>query len=86
MPPTAVLLETSETTVVEAVAAEARRGLTSAPKSLAPWLFYDEAGSHLFEEITNLPEYYLTRAEREIFATYADEIFQIGRASCRERV
>ncbi len=75
MPPTAVLLETSETTVVEAVAAEARRGLTSAPKSLAPWLFYDEAGSHLFEEITNLPEYYLTRAEREIFATYADEIF-----------
>jgi dimethylhistidine N-methyltransferase len=66
-----------EPIVNEAVAAEARRGLTSTPKSLAPWLFYDEAGSHLFEQITALPEYYLTRTERALFATHADEIFSL---------
>jgi dimethylhistidine N-methyltransferase len=65
--------EVSEAT--EAIAAEARRGLLAQRKSLAPWLFYDEAGSRLFEEITTLPEYYLTRAEREIFAEHAEEIF-----------
>jgi len=59
----------------QAVASEARRGLTSNPKSLPPWLFYDEAGSRLFEQITALDEYYLTRTERDLFATHADEIF-----------
>jgi L-histidine Nalpha-methyltransferase len=72
MTPT-LIAEVSEAT--EAVAAEARRGLLCERKSLAPWLFYDEAGSRLFEEITALPEYYLTRAEREIFAARAEEIF-----------
>jgi len=67
------VLESSPT---EAVAAEARIGLISRPRTLAPWLFYDETGSQLFEEITNLPEYYLTRAERSIFATNADEIIE----------
>ncbi len=43
-------------------------------KTLPPWLFYDEAGSALFEQITRLPEYYLTEAERSIFAQRADEI------------
>jgi dimethylhistidine N-methyltransferase len=37
-------------------------------------LFYDEAGSELFERITELPEYYLTRTERSIFENYAGEI------------
>ena len=60
--------------VTSAVASEALQGLTATPKTLTPWLFYDEAGSHLFEQITTLPEYYLTRAERSIFATHADEI------------
>jgi L-histidine Nalpha-methyltransferase len=63
----------------QAVAAEARKGLTSTPKTLSPWLFYDEAGSDLFEQITELPEYYLTRTERSIFAAHANEI--IARAS-----
>jgi dimethylhistidine N-methyltransferase len=67
-----ILTEVSEAT--EAVAAEARRGLLGERKSLAPWLFYDEAGSRLFEEITALPEYYLTRAEREIFAAHVEDI------------
>jgi L-histidine N-alpha-methyltransferase len=58
----------------EAVAREARKGLTATPKTLSPWLFYDEAGSHLFEEITELPEYYLTRTERSIFLAHAEEI------------
>lgn len=56
------------------VGAEVRRGLTARPKTLSPWLFYDERGSQLFEAITELPEYYLTRTEREIFAAHADEI------------
>jgi len=52
-----------------------RAGLTALPKRLPPWLFYDEAGSELFEKITSLPEYYLTRAERSIFAEHASECF-----------
>jgi dimethylhistidine N-methyltransferase len=60
----------------EAVAREVRVGLSAMPKTLAPWLFYDEAGSHLFEQITELPEYYLTRTERSIFAAHADEILR----------
>ncbi len=63
-----------ESSTVEAVASEARRGLTAHPRTLSPWLFYDEAGSRLFEQITELPEYYLTRAERSIFAAHADQI------------
>src|SRR5213075_2923345 len=50
------------------------RGLTSAPKELPPKWFYDERGSALFEEITRLPEYYPTRAEREILRARAAEI------------
>ncbi|MHB1022317.1 MAG: L-histidine N(alpha)-methyltransferase [Acidobacteriaceae bacterium] len=57
-----------------AVAEEALRGLTATPKSLSPWLFYDEAGSQLFERITELPEYYLTRTERSILGAHAEEI------------
>jgi len=56
------------------VAADAREGLSATPKRLAPRLFYDAAGSALFEQITALPEYYLTRAELSIFETHADEI------------
>ena len=56
------------------VGAEVFRGLSARPRSLSPWLFYDAAGSRLFEAITELPEYYVTRAEREILAAHADEI------------
>jgi dimethylhistidine N-methyltransferase len=59
---------------VSPVALAAREGLLGTPKSLPPWLFYDEAGSRLFEQITRLPEYYLTRTERAIFAQHADAI------------
>jgi L-histidine N-alpha-methyltransferase len=60
----------------EAVLNEALSGLTATPKTLSPWLFYDERGSDLFEQITDLPEYYLTRTERALFATHADDILR----------
>jgi len=60
----------------EAVLNEALSGLTATPKTLSPWLFYDERGSQLFEAITELPEYYLTRTERALFATHADDILR----------
>jgi L-histidine Nalpha-methyltransferase len=50
------------------------RGLTATPKALPPKWFYDERGSELFEQITLLPEYYPTRAEREILVARAAEI------------
>ena len=59
---------------VYAVASAARSGLTQTRKSLPPWLFYDETGSDLFEQITQLPEYYLTRIERGLFEQYSCEI------------
>ena len=64
------------------MADDVRRGLTRFPKTLPPYLFYDEAGSSLYERITELPEYYLTRAEREIFVTQAAEIVdRVGRSA-----
>jgi L-histidine Nalpha-methyltransferase len=56
------------------VAVEVLNGLTERPKTLSPWLFYDQKGSQLFEEITELPEYYVTRTERQILAEHAEEI------------
>jgi len=58
----------------EAVLRETLNGLTATPRTLSPWLFYDEQGSQLFEQITELPEYYLTRTERAIFTANANEI------------
>jgi L-histidine N-alpha-methyltransferase len=58
----------------EALRTDAHRGLTSEPKWLPPKWFYDEYGSALFSEITRLPEYYPTRAEREILMARADDI------------
>ena len=51
-----------------------REGLTRKHKQLPPYLFYDEAGSELFDRITQLPEYYLTRMERALFHAHADEM------------
>jgi L-histidine Nalpha-methyltransferase len=56
------------------VGAEVYRGLASRPKTLSPWLFYDAEGSRLFEQITGLDEYYVTRTERDIFAAHADDM------------
>ncbi len=57
-----------------AVASAVRKGLGARPKRLPPWLFYDRDGSDLFDQITRLPEYYLTRTEREILAVSSAQI------------
>src|SRR6201996_1094824 len=64
----------------EALRADARTGLTAEPKSLPPKWFYDAQGSALFDKITELPEYYPTRAEREILHTRAAAIAELTRA------
>jgi L-histidine N-alpha-methyltransferase len=70
-----------------------RRGLTASPRQLSPKYFYDEAGSLLFERITELPEYYLTRAEDAILRDVAPDIVgrlaprdiaELGPGSCRK--
>ncbi len=53
---------------------DVRDGLTAHPKELSPKYFYDERGSELFEEITRLPEYYLTRSERALLEQVITEI------------
>jgi L-histidine N-alpha-methyltransferase len=60
---------------------DVRAGLAARPRSVPPVWFYDEAGSRLFDEITRLPEYYLTRAERAILAERSAEIAALSGAS-----
>jgi len=57
-----------------AMAEDVRTGLSASPKELSPKYFYDERGSQLFEQITELPEYYPTRREREILVDRSAEI------------
>jgi L-histidine Nalpha-methyltransferase len=59
---------------VASFADDVRTGLGMRPYTLMPKYFYDDLGSALFETITRLPEYYLTRIERDLLATYAPEI------------
>ncbi|HEX8744939.1 MAG TPA: L-histidine N(alpha)-methyltransferase [Thermoleophilaceae bacterium] len=70
------------------LAAEVREGLTRPLRELPPKLFYDERGSELFDRITELPEYYPTRCEREILECEAhaivrgvDELVELGSGS-----
>ena len=67
-----------EQVFLPAIAMEVVHGLTKSPKSLPPWLFYDAEGSALFEQITALPEYYLTRTERRILEDNADEMCRLA--------
>jgi L-histidine N-alpha-methyltransferase len=59
---------------------DALAGLTATPKTLPPKWFYDAEGSALFEKITELPEYYPTRAERAILRFAAAEIAALSDA------
>jgi len=63
----------------DSLRADVRAGLGTMPKSLPPKYFYDERGSELFDEITRLPEYYLTRAETSILRRHAAEIAVLSR-------
>ena len=58
------------------LADEVLDGLSERPKRLPPKLFYDAQGSRLFEQITELPEYYLTRTERAIFQQFGGEMVE----------
>jgi dimethylhistidine N-methyltransferase len=69
--------------VTSRIADDVLAGLSKASKSLPPWLFYDAIGSKLFEQITELPEYYLTRTEREIFAEHANEMIDAARTGAQ---
>jgi L-histidine N-alpha-methyltransferase len=70
---------------------DVRIGLTAERKWLPPVWFYDDRGSQLFDEITRLPEYYLTRAERRLLedhgseiaaAAQADTLVELGAGTC----
>lgn len=69
---------------IEALRADVRSGLTAAAKTLPPKYFYDARGSELFDEITRLPEYYLTRAETAILRRHAADI--AGLSGCESLV
>jgi L-histidine N-alpha-methyltransferase len=60
--------------LISSLRRDALEGLTASPKVLPPKWFYDEPGSALFERITELPEYYPTRAERAILQARAADI------------
>lgn len=67
------LVDLGEDGVDRAFRADVLAGLRQAQKAVpARWL-YDDAGSQLFEDITQLPEYYPTRAETEILTARAAE-------------
>jgi dimethylhistidine N-methyltransferase len=79
---------------VRSFADDVRHGLTSSPKELQPWYFYDTLGSALFAAICELPEYYVTRAETEILRRFApemaralrgtDRLVEFGSGNCRK--
>jgi L-histidine N-alpha-methyltransferase len=71
---TALIQELPHGERVDSVATDVRAGLLARPKRLPPWLFYDAAGSAIFEEITRLPEYYPTRTERAILTAHAADM------------
>jgi L-histidine Nalpha-methyltransferase len=63
-------------TRLKAMAEDVLRGLSGRPRSLPPKYFYDAAGSRLFDEITRLPEYYLTRAEDALLDVLAPRLMR----------
>src|SRR3974377_1875475 len=64
---------------LDGLRAAVRAGLTATPKTLPPKYFYDARGSELFDEITRLPEDYLTRAETAILEQQGGRIAQLAR-------
>src|SRR4029453_10853933 len=67
---------TSETDRRTRLEEDVRRGLTASPKTLPSKYFYDVLGSNLLENITKLPEYYLTRTEAALLDTLAPRLMR----------
>ncbi|HLG73919.1 MAG TPA: L-histidine N(alpha)-methyltransferase [Chloroflexota bacterium] len=63
----------------QALIDDVRAGLTRNPKELPPRWFYDDHGSELFEQITELPEYYQTRTEAAILRANAQDVIERAR-------
>jgi L-histidine N-alpha-methyltransferase len=63
-----------------ALEADVRDGLAASPKRIPPKWHYDERGSRLFGEITTLPEYYLTRRERELLEAHSGDVARVAEA------
>lgn len=77
-------MQTSSATKQDTFAGDVLKGLSSVPKFLSSKYFYDDEGSRLFQEIMKLPEYYLTRAEFEIFERQTPQIFEAFGENCAE--
>jgi|CZKL01.1.fsa_nt_gi L-histidine N-alpha-methyltransferase len=82
---TTIGLPSTSVQISDPLASAVCEGLMSRPKWLPSWLFYDAEGSRLFDQITELPEYYVTRTERGILADHASEIIALaaGREALR---
>ena len=74
MPAPPVIVHLTGADSAAALAADVRSGLTAHPKRLPPRWLYDQKGCALFEQITDPPEYYPTRAEREILTAYGPDM------------
>jgi L-histidine N-alpha-methyltransferase len=68
-------MHSSPTPELSQFARDVLDGLSATPKRLSSKYFYDDEGSRLFQEIMDLPEYYLTGCEYEIFSQQAEDIF-----------
>jgi L-histidine N-alpha-methyltransferase len=80
MPLSDLAVHLAPESLAEQMAEDVRAGLGSRPRTLPPKYFYDARGSELFDEITRLPEYYPTRAEREILDARVGEIASVTAA------
>jgi L-histidine N-alpha-methyltransferase len=68
-------MDASTSSGMTSFAEDVLQGLSSNPKQLSSRYFYDDEGSRLFMEIMDLPEYYLTRAELQIFKEQTESIY-----------
>ena len=66
--------EMEKTTIDTALANDTMKGLSADPKYLLPRYFYDDTGSRIFQDIMQMPEYYLTECEYEIFSSQTSSI------------
>lgn len=78
--PVRVDVRLDSTAARRALEADAAAGLAATPKTLPPVWFYDAVGSELFDQITRLPEYYQTRAERALLEAHARELASTSKA------
>jgi len=79
---TLYILETTTTVFNETFASDVIEGLSSTPKFLSSKYFYDEKGDAIFQQIMDMPSYYLTRSEYQIFDTHKQALLQLFGPNC----